>query len=570
MFKSVLLTILLSTLVACGGSDPSTPENSNDDRVVDSGNNDSDSGDDNADSTGIPMTALDAARLLNQATYGATLSEIEDITGQTREQWIDAQLALPASYHLPLIEPFSEREEFWRNYRVAAWFNRALYADDQLRQRVAFALSEIFVVSEFNGVLFDSPMAVTHYYDLLVEHAFSDYRTLLEAVTLSPAMGVYLSMLGNEKPDLERNIRPDENYAREVMQLFSIGLVELNLDGSVKLDSENQPIPTYGQDEIKGFAHVFTGWHFNGTAENTWYYWWDNMDLFEPMSAVQAFHDENEKQLFPGVLLPAEQTAELNLEQALDALANHSNVPAFISKQLIQKLVTSNPSPDYVQRISQVFEDNGSGERGNLGDVVRAILTDEEAVEGHINAPQSFGKIREPILKATHMWRAFEMHTDGEIIDMGWPEYFFNQAPLASPSVFNFYRPDYSPPTLKNETGLLAPELQIVTDAAVTRTTNFLAWFGLWRAFTGDFSDLEEDDRQSMWIDVSEYVALAESSPSEMIAALNLVLTANTLSEEAMLILEEEYQAMTWAEDKDKVANLIFLIMASPQYAVQR
>lgn len=514
---------------------------------------------------------LQAARLLNQATFGATQQDIEYLIERGEESWIDEQLSLVPTYHMPLVEPFVDNEDFWRTYRISAWWQRSLYSDDQLRQRVAFALSEILVVSEFNGVLFDSPQALTQYYDLLIEHAFSNYRELLEAITLSPAMGVYLSTLGNEKPDTERNIRPDENYAREVMQLFSIGLVELNMDGSPVLDSAGNSIPSYDQNVIKGFAHVFTGWHFNGTTEDTWYWWWQNYNLLDTMSSVAAFHDQEEKTLFSGVFLPANQTAEQDLAMALDALAKHKNTAPFISKQLIQKLVTSNPSSAYVQRVAEVFDNNGIGERGDLSAVVKAILLDEEARNGHINSPESFGKVREPLIRATHMWRAFNLTYLSDRIDFSWPEYFFGQAPLASPSVFNFYRPDYSPITLKASENLVAPELQIATESTMTNTINFFAWYGLWRNFSGDIADTDITEEDELYLDLTFEVELAEREGTEaLLEHLNLVLTAGALSDDAIALLAQAFNENLYDETNTKVANLIFLIMSSPQYAVQR
>lgn len=552
-FKRLLVVLTLS-LSSCGESpDTITSPDIEPDTVVET-----------------PINEEDAARILNLVTFGATQKSIDDLVELELSHWLDAQLAMDASLHSPLIEPFKTRDDFWRRYRMAAWFHQAIYAEDQLRQRVAFALSELLVVSEFNASLADDPLAVANYYDLLLQHAFGNYRELLEAVTRSPAMGVYLSMLGNEKPDESRNIRPDENYAREVMQLFTIGLVELNLDGSQKMDEQGEPIATYDQTIIKGFAHVFTGWHFNGTTEGTWYNWWHNRDLYSPMVAVDAFHDQQEKQLFNGVLLPAQQAAQQDLTQALDALFNHDNVPPFIAKQLIQKLITSNPPSDYVERIAQVFIDDGTGVRGNLAAVVRAIILDEYVLTGPKTDVGTFGKVREPILTATHMWRAFYFSTENEIVDLGWPEYFFNQAPLASPSVFNFFRPDYSPPSLKNEHGLLAPELQIATETGVTHRSNFVAWYGMWRSFSGEFYDVEEEDRQSLWLDLTTYVSLAESDPLALMQQLNLILTANALSDEAIDLLVADYEAQTWAKTHERIANAIFLIMASPQYMVIR
>ncbi|MDT0604423.1 DUF1800 domain-containing protein [Thalassotalea castellviae] len=514
---------------------------------------------------------IQAARLLNQATFGATIKDIEYLIARGDEAWLDEQLSLTPSLHYPLVEPFIENEDFWRTYRISAWWQNTLYGEDQLRQRVAFALSEIFVVSEYNGVLFDSPQALANYYDILVKNAFSSYRHLLEEITLSPAMGVYLSMLGNEKPDIERNIRPDENYAREVMQLFSVGLVELNIDGSEKLDNSGQPIPTYDQVVIKGFAHVFTGWNFNGTTESTWYRWWQNFNLIDPMDAVTSFHDTEAKSLFSGVLLPANQTPEKGLSDALDALANHSNVPPFIAKQLIQKLITSNPTPAYVARIASVFIDNGYGERGDLAAVVKAILLDEEARSGHETAEQTFGKVREPIIRATHMWRAFNLTYLSDRIDFSWPDYFFGQAPLASPSVFNFYRPDYSPIELNSSYGLVAPELQIATESTMTNTINFFAWYGLWRHFSGDIENTDISEEDELYLDFTPEVTLAEQEGAQaLLEHLNIVLTAGALNEQAITLLVNVFEENDQQDIESKIANIVFLIMSAPQYAIQR
>lgn len=514
---------------------------------------------------------IQAARLLNQATFGATITDIEYQIELGNEAWIDEQLNLTPSFHLPLVEPFVDNEDFWRSYRISAWWQHSLYAEDQLRQRVAFALSEIFVVSEFNGVLFDSPDALTNYYDVLIKNAFSNYRQLLEEITLSPAMGVYLSMLGNEKPDVERNIRPDENYAREVMQLFSIGLVELNMDGTQKLDANNQPIPSYDQDVIKGFAHVFTGWNFNGTTEETWYRWWQNFNLFDPMVAVAAYHDSEEKLLFSGVILLENQTPEQDLAGALDALYNHNNVAPFISKQLIQKLVTSNPSPEYVERIATIFTDNGFGVRGDLATVVKGILLDEEARTSYEIGEKTFGKVREPIIRATHMWRAFNLTYLSDRIDFSWPEYFFGQAPLASPSVFNFYRPDYSPIELKSNNDLVAPELQIATESTMTNTINFFAWYGLWRNFSGDIANTDISEENELYLDFTTEVTIVEQDGAQaLLEHLNLLLTAGALNDEAIELLVSAYENDNQQDIESKIANLVFLIMSSPQYAIQR
>jgi uncharacterized protein (DUF1800 family) len=507
----------------------------------------------------------DAARLLNQASFGPSEYSIEQVVDLGREEWIDWQMGLPPSLQVSYLTNLENSlpidEEISRMHRVEAWWEIALRGDDQLRQRVAFALSEIFVISEKSN-FFEEYYGIANYYDLLATHSFGNYRELLEAITLSPMMGMYLSMLGNEKPDIERNIRPDENYAREVMQLFSIGLVELNIDGSVKLDDAGNNIPTYDQSTIEGFAHVYTGWHFNGTTEETWWYWWDNYDAFNSMQAVQVRHDTGSKVLLNGLELPANQSAELDLSQALDNIFQHDNVGPFISKQLIQRLVSSNPSAEYIARVSNTFNDNGEGVRGDLAAVVKGILMDDEAQYGHINAPNIFGKLREPILKATHLWRAFKAYSASDRYQQGYPDYFFNQAPLAAPSVFNFFSPTFSPPGVISEQGLVAPEFQITTENYAIRTSNFFAYSALW-------SHTPNGDTEQVIVDYSEEIALV-NNVDDLLERLNILLMAGGMTDEMREILKDMHNQTIDAPPSERVADLVFLIMNSPQYAVQK
>lgn len=507
----------------------------------------------------------DAARLLNQASFGPSESSIEQVVELGREEWIDWQVGLPPSsqvdYLTNLQSTFSVDEEISRMHRVEAWWNIALRGDDQLRQRVTFALSEIFVISEKSN-FFEEFFGIANYYDLLAKHAFGNYRELLEDVTLSPMMGMYLSMLGNEKPNSRRNIRPDENYAREVMQLFSIGLVELNLDGSVKLDEQGNGIPTYDQSTIEGFAHVYTGWHFSSTTEDTWWNWWDNYDAVNPMQAVQARHDTESKKLLNGLELPANQSAQLDLTQALDNIFQHNNVGPFISKQLIQRLVSSNPSAEYIARVSGIFNDNGEGVRGDLGAVVKGILMDDEAQNGHVIAPNVFGKLREPILKATHLWRAFKAYSPNDRYQQGYPDYFFNQAPLAAPSVFNFFSPSFSPPGLIAEQGLVAPEFQITTENYAIRTSNFFAYSALW-------SHTPNGDLEQVILDFSDEIALVNDI-DDLLEHLNILLMAGGMTDEMRSVLTDMHNENIYGQPAERVADLVFLIMNSPQYSVQK
>ncbi len=507
----------------------------------------------------------DAARLLNQASFGADEESISDVLHLGMEGWIDWQISLPASNHLDYVRSVegARPSDELREFRIEAWWQMSVWAEDQLRQRVAFALSEIFVISERSD-FFEDTYGITNYYDMLAEQAFGNYRDLLESVTLSPMMGMYLSMLGNQKPDLERNIRPDENYAREVMQLFSIGLLELNQDGSQKRDSEGKTIDTYDQEIIEGFAHIYTGWHFAGTTEDTWWNWWDNYSTLEDMEPVEAFHDKGEKTLLNDQVVHAGQTAEEDLEQALDNIFFHQNVAPFISHQLILKLVTSNPSPEYIGRVAAVFNDNGEQVRGDLGAVIKAILLDDEARIGHAEMPEHFGKLREPIIKATHLWRAFDAYSPNNRLQLGYPTYFFNQAPLSSPSVFNFYSPFYAPPGEISNAGLVSPEYQIVTENYVVRVSNFLAYSAL---YSHDPDELTEDE--GIAIDLTDEVLLVDD-PASLLQRLNILLMAGSMTEEMKEILIQSLEENEFAEPKEKVANLVFLIMNTPQYSIQK
>ena len=438
-----------------------------------------------------------------------------------------------------------------------------MQGDDQLRQRVAFALSEIMVASE-NSVFAQDTLGIALYYDILAENAFGNFRELLEDVTLSPIMGLYLSMLGNQRANVELNIRPDENYAREVMQLFSIGLVELNNDGTIILDGNGSPIPTYDQDTIEAFARVYTGWNFAGATAQTFNRFFFNYNTREPMLPIDAFHDTTEKVLLNDFVVPAGQTAREDLAMALDNIFNHDNVGPFISKQLIQKLVTSNPTPAYVERVANTFNDDGTGVRGNLGAVVRDLLLDEEAREGPTDFPDTFGKLREPILVATHLWRAFRAESPDDVFSLGFPEFFFNQAPLAAPSVFNFFSPSFMPQGLVSQQGLFAPEFQIATDTFLARQSNFLAF----SVFAGH-NQIEDQTDDRILIDLSEEIALADN-PEDLLTHLDILLMAGSMSDNMRDILITAYEQTAGFEPTDRITNLIFLIMSSPQYVIQK
>ncbi len=508
------------------------------------------------------VTKAEAYQFLNQASFGATEAEAEGVIAMRQEAWIDDQMQKPASLQLPHLQvlpppqfPFELHAD-----RVDIWFRNSLYGEDQLRQRVAFALSEIMVVSQL-GALGNLPFAVADYYDMLARNAFGNYRDLLEEVTLHPAMGVYLSMLGNEKPDPLLNIRPDENYAREVMQLFSIGLVELNIDGTEKLDDLGQPVPTYSQEIIEGFAHVYTGWTFAGApsfreARPT------RFNQVIPMQLYPGFHDTEAKTLLNGVVLPAGQTGEQDLAAALDNIFDHPNVGPFIAIRLIQRLVTSNPSPGYVRRVAEAFNNNGSGVRGDLAAVVRAILLDEEARP--TMAMEIDGKLKEPLLRLTQLWKSYNATSNSGRFPLNAAYILFGQGPLQSPSVFNFFSPFYAPPGEIRDSSLVAPELEISTEYLNTQFTNLM----LLQCFflNSQSQDLEDDD---VFINFEEEIAIAGDIDA-LIDRVADKLLAGQISDTLRQELAGMLALLPESEPALRAAETIYFIVTSPEYAYQR
>ena len=417
----------------------------------------------------LPESEADASRFLHQGTFGPIESEIEGLGYAGFDAWFERQGTLPPTLQRPRLSALEAAgQSVFQNQRQEAWWNSVVWGEDQLRQRLAFALSEILVVSDRSGALGNQPAGVAEYYDTLTRGALGNYRDLLEDVTKSPAMGIYLSHLRNRQGDPANNIRPDENYARELMQLFTIGLIELNLDGTPRLNGDGEEIPTYSQTDIEELSRVMTGWTYAGSANFTW----GAPSMLEPMEAWPEFHDDGAKTILGGHLLPAGLTPEEDLDAALDVLFGHTNVGPFLSLRLIQRLVTSNPSAAYVQRVASVFEDDGTGERGDLFEVARAILMDDEARNGHLAAPATFGKLREPLIRMVGIWRLFDARADTGVIRYWNAQNDFGQAALRSPSVFNFFYPDFVPPGPVATAGLVAPEFQITTHTVITTSAN--------------------------------------------------------------------------------------------------
>jgi uncharacterized protein (DUF1800 family) len=426
--------------------------------------------------------------VLTQATFGPTDADVSNVMNLGDSAWIDAQLAMaPQTNYLAR----------WNSDNAATNGNagsqtldsgiyQAAMADgDQLRQRVAYALSQIFVVSTQDKSIGNAKsQASADYYDMLTKDAFGSFRTLIQDVSLHPAMGNYLSALSNAKENPKVGRIPDQNFAREVMQLFTIGLVQLNIDGTPKLGADGNPIYTYSQADIDGLSRVFTGWGWYG-PDNSKARWNSSASvltpdrMWNPMQAYPDYHSTSEKD-FLGVTIPTSATPDTpgDLKVALDTLFNHPNVGPFISKQLIQRLVTSNPSPAYVSRVASVFNNDGTGARGNLAAVVKAILMDDEARNPNNVTNPGFGKIKEPVLRLTSFLRAYHSTSDSGLWLIGTTDDAgdqLDQSPMRSDSVFNFYRPGYmnaGGATAFN--GLVAPEMQITDESSVAGYANFM------------------------------------------------------------------------------------------------
>ena len=570
----VVAAAALGVLAACGGS----------------------SGGGTAEPADLPATRAEAARFLTQATFGPTEGEIERVMAIGYAAWIAEQLALPQTLHRATwdadnaaIKAADASRSAGSRQVLDSFYQQALHGEDQLRQRVAFALSQIFVISTQDSNVGNVMRGVPAYLDMLGKHGLGSYRRLLEQVARSPVMGVYLSHLGNMKEDAARGRVPDENFAREVMQLFSIGLYELDPDGSARLGGDGKPIETYGAADVSGLARVFTGWSYNGpdTADSRFYGWGseyqDPARHITMMQGYSQFHSLAEKK-FLGKKVAAQTRAEpeASLKVALDTLARHPNVGPFIGRQLIQRLVTSNPSPAYVRRVAAAFDAGGSE---NMAAMVRAILLDPEARDPALAADPAYGKLREPVLRLTALLRAFPVSSDsgkyliGSTSDNGTQ---LGQAPLASPSVFNFYRPGYVPPnTRAAAAGLVAPEMQITHETTVAGYANYMR-YGIQYGF-GQYGEDWSAKRADVQIDFSAEIALA-GHPRKLVGQVALRLLGRDapealLDEIAPAVASIEIpakqpggsnQEAIDAARKNRVLTAVLLTLVAPEFLVQK
>lgn len=535
----------------------------------------------------VAPTQAEAARLLTQATFGPTEASIQAVVSSgSVNNWITDQIAAPAasiSHQSHVQAVIAANGSAGTNEFYQTWWRQAISGDDQLRQRVAFALSQIFVIS-LNDEVVDARGAAS-YYDMLTRNALGNFRTLLKDVTLHPMMGRYLTYLGNQKEDAAGTRTPDENYAREVMQLMTIGLVELNADGTPRLNG-TATVPTYTSADIAGLAKVFTGisWYHPTPTNSTFFGGNANADRnVTPMIFYPNYHSTSEK-VFLGTTIPASATVNVggDIDIALDRLFNHANTAPFISQRLIQQLVTSNPSPAYVARVSAVFVNNGSGVRGDLASVVRAILTDTEArATTTAAASTSFGKLREPLVRLANWARAFgaTSQTGNYLITSTSANTSLSQSPLSSPSVFNFWRPGFTPPgtTQLGQRSLVAPEFQVVDEVTVASYVNTMQDIiqnGVGQTPTGGSG---RDVRSAY----TPEIALTET-PSTLVDRMNSLLfygqMSTTLRDRIIAGVTAvtipasngSNQAAIDTAKLNRARTAIFLSMISPEYLVQR
>ena len=559
-----LASLLTPTLLlaSCGPGDPSAVGNPSADAASQRA---SVSGDATPTPTLGPLTRAQASRLLGQATMGASPADIISVQSLGMAKWVDQQIAMPRVISLwdwlvskgYLDGPLASSGDLMD---VALW-HEAITADDQLRQRVGHSLLDIFVVSAEN-IQTTRGFNMAAYIDLLMDGAFGSFRQLLGNITANVSMASWLSFLNSDRADPSSGTHPDENFAREVMQLFTIGLYKLNPDGSRQLQS-GVPIETYTQADISGLARVFTGWT------------WPQGDLSNPatyrLPVIQHNYASYETgaKTFLGTTIAAGTDAITCRDLALDTLCAHPNVGPFIGRQLIQRLVTSNPSPAYIGRVSAVFARDSKGVRGNLGAVIRAILLDPEARAGDTPSASrssvSWGRLRTPTQRITNWARAFSATSPSDTWPIGnvsTPWVLLGQSPGHAPSVFNFFRPGYAPPGSPIATqGLVAPEMQITTEPTLFSYLNYLP-----RMISGN---LYANDIRG---DYSAMLAL-RGNAAAIINEINVTLAAGQLSLTTTAKLTAAINTISTATADGLKAQLyaaITLVMSCPEYLVQK
>ncbi len=545
----------------------------------------------------VRPTREEATRFLTQATFGPTTADVEHLMNLGYEAWLDEQFSAPMSpvSHLAswdasnkAIKAINTASNASRGELTSSFWRQAMTSPDQLRQRMAFALSEIFVVSVRDSCGDNGfSRGVANYLDMLGQRAFGSYRELIEGVALHPVMGCYLSHMKNLPDDPKTGRVPDENFARELMQLFSIGLYELQADGSLKLDGTQQPIETYSQADITGLAKVFTGWSWwcaSGLTKGCFFSNPMSLDQYvTPMRGYGLYHARVDKH-FLGKTVSGGlfSTPESSVRQALDIVAAHPNVGPFIGKQLIQRFVTSNPSADYVRRVADAFRQSS----GNLKATLKAVLMDPEARVNRSTDNSGFGKVREPILRFTAVLRAAGARSGSgfwQIVDTSDPSFTLGQSPLGSPSVFNFFRPGFMlANSASSQAGLLTPELQLANEVSVAGYVNFMTQF-MWvgaglRGYDGKAP--RPDVQLNATIDPNDPLLPMTDNAAAFVEELNQRLLWGTMSASLRQELVETVSSIQTgskptAEDilnarRERLWNALLLTAVSPEFLVQR
>ncbi len=517
-------------------------------------------------------------RLLEQATWGPNDALLAHVRKVGAAAFLDEQFAMPQTKYTafapvpanrpdtcvddrtPPVTPASycARDNYTLFQLQREFFRNAVMAPDQLRQRVAFALSQILVVS---GTEINQAYAMQRYQQMLADLAFDNFRNVLTQVTLSPAMGKYLDMVNNAQPNAATGVEPNENYAREVMQLFAIGTVELGPDGTALTDAGGKHVATYDQDEVEGYARVFTGWTYPtaaayGAAPRAG----NNPQYFDgPMEQRSQFHDFAAKSLLDGATAPANLTMNADLAHAINSIFMHPNVGPFLGRQLIQKLVTGNPSPAYVARVAAVFNNNGAGVRGDLKAVVRAILLDPEA-RAPAPGDATYGRLREPVQFVVAVARALDATTDGvffraQTAAMGQPVF-------VAPSVFNFYPPDYVIPGA----AVLGPEFALQNTTTAFARINYVNALVFGPAIGPDQAVYGATGTQVDWAPLTSLAG----DPRALVVKLNRLLTHGTLSATAQDAIVTAVNAVSAADPLARARTAFYLVASSPHYQVER
>ncbi len=504
-------------------------------------------------------TDAQASRFLSQSSMGATKADISAIKASGYDAWLSTQFATArATSHWDWMVS--------QNFNVAANMNnetgfnptvwrQAISAQDTLRQRVGLSLLDFLVVGISGLNTSWRQFAAAGYFDILLDNAFGNFRTLIDKISMSAGMGIYLTFLNNRKANTATGSQPDENYARELLQLFTIGLYKLNADGTQQT-ANGKPIETYTPEDIAGLARVFTGFVLDSTDGST-------PDRMRRPLIQNAGNHELGVKTFLGTTIPAGTDGMASLKIALDTIFAHPNIAPFVGKQLIQRLVTSNPSPAYVGRISAVFENNGSGVKGDLRAVVRAILLDDEArSDANITNP-SFGKLREPVVRLTNWARAFGVTSASEAWNFGDTSSTTNrlgQSIGRAPSVFNYFRPGYIPPNTSIATsGFVAPEFQITNEPSVIAYVNYMQ----------TLIQNGASDARGNYTDILTKAADSQA----LIDELNLIFTASQLSAATITTIKGAVDAISFTGTNgpiNRVYTAILLVMASPEYIAQK